>query len=190
MQLRPGKSNHVFCPTIKPEVPTNHSLLIKICIYIIMAKTRRAGFKRKRSRRGKKKSKRSGGRRRSRRGGSNWLLKNSLLQLVNSSSFDNFEKFAKSKGDTVNKEDIIKSINNANDKNLNESLSKVLEKLCSKKGGAVERTEHEFRIDSPLFNPSNLFSCILWAVILMHTDRIVLLGIWLGMCTGAGGIRF
>jgi len=155
-----------------------------------MAKTRRAGFKRKRSRRGKKKSKRSGGRRRSRRGGSNWLLKNSLLQLVNSSSFDNFEKFAKSKGDTVNKEDIIKSINNANDKNLNESLSKVLEKLCSKKGGAVERTEHEFRIDSPLFNPSNLFSCILWAVILMHTDRIVLLGIWLGMCTGAGGIRF
>ena len=40
------------------------------------------------------------------------------------------------------------------------------------------------------FNPSSLFSCILWAVILMHTDRIVLLGIWLGMCTGAGGIRF
>ena len=155
-----------------------------------MAKTRKAGFKRKRSKGGTKKSKRSGGTRRSRRGGNSWFLKKSLLQLVNSASFDNFAKFAKSNGKTVNKEDIIKSINNTTDKNLNESLSKVLEKMCSKKGGAVERTEHEFRIDSPLFNPSSLFSCILWAVILMHTNRIVLLGIWLGMCTGAGGIRF
>jgi hypothetical protein len=156
-----------------------------------MAKTRKAGFKRKRSKGGKKKSKRSGGKRRSRRGGgNNWFLKNSLLQIVNSASFENFANFAKSNGETVNHGDIIKSINNANDKNLNESLSKVLEKMCSKKGGAFERTEHEVRINSPLFNPSSLFSCILWAVILMHTNRIVLLGIWLGMCTGTGGIRF
>ena len=168
-----------------------------------MTKTRGAGFSRKRRRggrlypymtrrRGGKRSggKRRGGKRRSRRGGNNWLLKNSLLQLVNSPSFDNFAKFAKENGKPVNKNDIIKSINNANDANLNESLSKVLGQLCSKKGGAFERTEHEFRVDSPLFNPSSLFSCILWAVILMHTDRIVLLGIWLGMCTGAGGIRF
>jgi len=134
-----------------------------------MAKTRRAGFSRKQRKGGKKKSKRRGGRRR---------------------SFDNFAKFAKSKGKTVNKDDIIKSINNANDANLNESLSKVLGRWCSKKGGAVERTEHEFRIDSPLFNPSSLFSCILWAVILMHTNRIVLLGIWLGMCSRTMGLPF
>ena len=75
-----------------------------------MTKTRRAGFSRKRRRGGRKTTRRRGGKRRSRRGGNNWLLKNSLLQLVNSSSFDNFEKFAKSKGKTVNKEDIIKSI--------------------------------------------------------------------------------
>ena len=155
-----------------------------------MTKTRRAGFSRKRRRGGRKTTRRRGGKRRSRRGGNNWLLKNSLLQLVNSSSFDNFAKFAKSKGKTVNKDDIIKSINNANDANLNESLSKVLGRWCSKKGGAFERTEHEFRIESPLFNTSSLFSCILWAVILMHTDRIVLLGIWLGMCSRTMGIPF
>ena len=155
-----------------------------------MTKTRRAGFSRKRRRGGRKTTRRRGGKRRSRRGGNNWLLKNSLLQLVNSSSFDNFEKFAKSEGKTVNKDDIIKSINNANDANLNESLSKVLGRWCSKKGGAFERTEHEFRIESPLFNTSSLFSCILWAVILMHTDRIVLLGIWLGMCSRTMGIPF
>jgi hypothetical protein len=155
-----------------------------------MTKTRRAGFSRKRRRGGKKKSKRRGGKRRSRRGGNNWLLKNSLLQLVNSSSFDNFAKFAKSKGKTVNKDDIIKSINNANDANLNESLSKVLGQLCSKKGGAFERTEHEFRIDAPMFNPNSLFNCILWAVVLIHMNMTILLGIWIGMCTGAGGIRF
>jgi hypothetical protein len=155
-----------------------------------MTKTRRAGFSRKRRRGGKKKSKRRGGKRRSRRGGNNWLLKNSLLQLVNSSSFDNFAKFAKSKGKTVNKDDIIKSINNANDANLNESLSKVLGQLCSKKGGAFERTEQEFRIDAPMFNPNSLFNCILWAVVLIHMNMTILLGIWIGMCTGAGGIRF
>ena len=155
-----------------------------------MAKTRRAGFSRKQRKGGKKKSKRRGGKRRSRRGGNNWLLKNSLLQLVNSSSFDNFAKFAKSKGKTVNKDDIIKSINNANDANLNESLSKVLGQLCSKKGGAFERTEHEFRIDAPMFNPNSLFNCILWAVVLIHMNMTILLGIWIGMCTGAGGIRF
>ena len=155
-----------------------------------MAKTRRAGFSRKRRRGGRKTTRRRGGKRRSRRGGNNWLLKNSLLQLVNSSSFDNFAKFAKSKGKTVNKDDIIKSINNANDANLNESLSKVLGRWCSKKGGAFERTEHEFRIESPLFNTSSLFSCILWAVILMHTNRIVLLGIWLGMCSRTMGLPF
>jgi hypothetical protein len=155
-----------------------------------MTKTRRAGFSKKSRRGGRKTTRRRGGKRRSRRGGNNWLLKNSLLQLVNSSSFDNFAKFAKSKGKTVNKDDIIKSINNANDANLNESLSKVLGRWCSKKGGAFERTEHEFRIESPLFNTSSLFSCILWAVILMHTDRIVLLGIWLGMCSRTMGIPF
>ena len=155
-----------------------------------MTKTRKAGFSRKRRRGGKKKSKCRGGKRRVRHGGNNWLLKNSLLQLVNSSSFDNFAKFAKENGKTVNKNDIIKSINNANDKNLNESLSKVLGQLCSKKGGAPPIIEHEFRIDSPLFNPSSLFNCILWAVVLIHMNRTILLGIWLGMCTGAGGIRF
>jgi len=163
-----------------------------------MTKTRRAGFSKKHRRgggkttrrRGGKTTKRRGGRRRSRHGGNNSLLKNSLLQLVNSSSFDNFAKFAKENGKTVNKNDIIKSINNANDTNLNESLSKVLGQLCSKKGGAPPVIEHEFRIDSPLFQPSSLFNCILWAVVLIHMHRMVLLGIWLGMCTGAGGIRF
>jgi len=155
-----------------------------------MTKTRRAGFSRKRRRGGGKTTRRRGGKRRSRRGGNNSVLKNALLQLVNSSSFDNFAKFVKENGKTVDKDDIIAKINSANDTKLNESFKMVLEKICMQKGGAPPVIEHAFRIGSPLFNPSSLFSCILWAVILMHTNRIVLLGIWLGMCTGAGGIRF
>jgi len=152
-----------------------------------MTKTRRAGFSRKRRRGGRKTTRRRGGKRRSRRGGNNSVLKNSLLQLVNSSSFDNFAKFVRENGDTVNRDDIIAKINSANDTKLNESFKTVLGKMCMQKGGAIE---HAFRIDSPLFNPSSLFSCILWAVVLIHMNRTILLGIWIGMCTGAGGIRF
>jgi len=155
-----------------------------------MTKTRRAGFSRKRRRGGGKTTRRRGGKRRSRRGGNNSVLKNSLLQLVNSSSFDNFAKFVKENGKTVSKDDIIAKINSANDTKLNESFRMVLGKICMQKGGALPIIEHEFRIDSPMFQPSSLFNCILWAVVLIHMHRMVLLGIWLGMCTGAGGIRF
>ena len=57
-----------------------------------MTKTRRAGFSKKRRRGGRKTTRRRGGKRRSRRGGNNWLLKNSLLQLVNSPSLNNFAR--------------------------------------------------------------------------------------------------
>ena len=156
-----------------------------------MTKTRSNRFSRKRHRGGRKTVKRRGGRRKkSRHGGNNSLLKNSLLQLVNSSSFDNFAKFVEENGKTVNKEDIIAKINSANDTKLNESFKMILGKICMQKGGAPPVIEHEFRIDSPMFQPSSLFNCILWAVVLIHMHRMVLLGIWLGMCTGAGGIRF
>ena len=162
-----------------------------------MTKTRRAGFRKKRRRGGRKTKRRRGCRRKSRRGGNNSLLKNTLLQLVNSSSFDNFAKFAKENGKTINKNDIIAKIESANDTRLNESFKTVLGKMCMKNkddntkkilGGAPGEYRHEFRIDAPMFDPASLFNCILWAVVLIHMNMTILLGIWIGMCTGAGGI--
>jgi len=157
-----------------------------------MTKTRSNRFSRKRRRGGRKTVKRRGGRqRKSRHGGSNSLLKNSLLQLVNSSSFDNFAKFVKENGKTVNKEDIIAKISSANNTKLNESLKKVLRQMCIQKGGAPPgEYRHEFRVDAPMFNPDSLFNCILWAIVLIHMNMTIILGIWIGMCTGAGGIGF
>ena len=113
-----------------------------------------------------------------------------MLKLVNSSEFDKFAAFTKKNGVTITKAAIIAKISSVDDGQLNKTLKEVLGQMCIKKGGAPPVIEHEFRIDSPLFNPSSLFNCILWAVVLLHMNRTILLGIWLGMCTGAGGIRF
>ena len=154
-----------------------------------MGKTRKAGFNKRRRRGGRGKSRR-GGRCKSKRGGNNSLLKNSLLKLVNSSEFDKFAAFTKKNGVTITKAAIIAKISSVDDGQLNKTLKEVLGKICTQKGGTPPVVRHEFRIDSPMFNPSSLFNCILWAVVLLHMNRTILLGIWLGICTGAGGIRF
>jgi len=139
----------------------------------------------------KGKSKKNRRSRKQRGGEKKSLLKKSLLDLVNDSTFTDFDKFLKENNVMISKEEIVSKINKTDGGKLNELLKKVLDEMYRRKqeGGSNTITEHEFSVESPFFNPSNLFNCIMWAIVLVLMDSILLLGIWLGMCTSEGGIR-